>query len=162
MRPTWDRRPKNPYWTQHKAGIIFYRKEGDQIYFLFGHDKKIDELIDFSSFVRIVDKTPEKTVIRAIKDKCFGLISIGEDTLSLPTTIYIQDQYSLILLIKLNEKSITEMFQQILDDGRYSKLDKILWISDKELLDIITYEKPIMKRQVRCMMRDISKIMTIL
>jgi hypothetical protein len=162
IHPTWSRRPINPHWTQSRAGVIPYKLVDGELYFLFGYHTTEKQFVDFSSFVKTVDRSPEGTLIRAVKDKSLGLINVTEEILDLPTTLYLHDPYSLVVFIQINKPNIIEHFNIINSDGRQVKYERLEWISSHDLVNIITKETPIIRRQVRCLIRDISKIIPIL
>lgn len=162
VHPTWSRRPAKPHWTQTRAGVIPYMVNNGEVSFLFGYHVNEKQFVDFSSFVKTVDRNPEGTLMRAVRDKSFGLITVDEDTLNLPSTLYLHDPYSLLVFVKIDQPTIIEDFNLINNDGRQIKYTHLKWISSYDLVDIITKETPIIRRQVRCLIRDISKIIPIL
>lgn len=170
VHPTWSRRPLCPYWTQNRAGVIPYKVIDGKVMFLFAHHIKENTLVDFSSFVKTVDRTPEGTLIRAIKDKSFDLLKLNENILNHYSTLYLQDSCSLITFVNIdlllsNNCSIEQLhehFNILNNDGRMQKYSHLDWIDDDTLISIITKETPVIRRQVRCLIRDISKIIPIL
>lgn len=162
IHPTWSRRPIRPHWTQTRAGVIPYKIVDGQIFFLFGYHIKEGLLVDFSSFVKTVDHTPEGTLIRAANDKSLGLLKITDEVLDRPSSLYLHDPYSLIVFVEIDLPTIIEDFNIINNDGRLMKFSHLEWVNGNDLVGIITKETPIIRRQVRCLIRDISKIIPIL
>ena len=162
VHPTWGRRPDKPHWTQTRAGFIPYQVIDGHVYFLLAHHLKDGEFTDFSSFVKTVDRTPEGTVIRSARDKALSLVHIDDDVLNRSSTLYLHDPYSLIVFIKVDYPNIVEDYDTIINDGRQIKYSYVKWFSDIDLINITTKEDPIVTRQVRCLIRDISKIIPIL
>ena len=161
VHPTWSRRPDNPHWTQTRAGFIPYKIVDGHVHFLLAYHVSDGEFTDFSSFVKTVDRTPEGTIIRSARDKGLNLIKIDDNVLNMQSTLYLHDPYSLIVFIK-TDHDIIDDFNILVNDGRHIKISHLKWFTDIELINITSKEDPIVTRQVRCLIRDISKIIPIL
>lgn len=165
--PTWERRPSTPYWTQTVAGVIPYQVVDDRVYFLFAFNLEEKLYIDFSSHVKTVDRNPEGTLMRAVNTISRGLIQVSEETLSKSSTLYLHDHHTLITFVKLpndldRDKLLDMFLSELANDGQEIRNSHLRWFSDIELISIITNEQPVIRRQVRCLIRDISKIVPIL
>ncbi len=173
LRPTWSRRSTLPLneMRQVRAGILPVIKIGEELWFCFGINSKSKEISDFAGAPCVADSNIEDTALRKCREESLGVFGISRRDIVDSDAIYVYDDLSVDIFVPLTRgtedpsfrsKSVDEFSELSRIVSSRVQMNSLIWLSQGQLIEIISKKKPMMKKRLRCLIRDISKIIPVL
>lgn len=159
-RPTWSRRQDIDFtkMNQIRAGIIpYYIDSAGTIYFCYRHDSN-RVMVEIGGSKDIDDGDVEDTALRNCRDQTFGVFDISKHTLEDPDTMYLYDDKTVVIFVRLSESAVRNGMATY----QSRKHRSLIWINDMTMSSFVSFFDSRMDHHLRCLLRDISKIIPLL
>lgn len=191
-RPTWSRGQDIDInkMKQGSAGIIPYFIDGNGIAkFCFGVCTKSSELIELGGKCENDDINIEHTALRCFREETLGIFNISKRTLqNSDHTLYLYDEDDLLIFVRIDPLTVATAATSPRESNSFSELglvsesiNKIIqlfnryntgktsprirtltWLHELEISSIITFFNPQMPLRLRCLLRDVAKLIPVL
>ena len=124
--------------SQHRSGVIVYRRLNDEYIFGLGIDTQSGDITDFGGGVQHQDNLPIVVGLREFTEETlgvFGHFSAEEVIKSL--VIYSDSLMIMFLHLDFNFNAINKLFDYRRKKIKHTEIDKLIWFDKRQFLNLI-------------------------